>query len=673
MDAHGDVHYRNRSYEKATSTAEEIPRYREKVTEEGWEHRQGKINKGRSDWSSPMKPNFPLPGSRPVGSEGSRRRVGEDGEYEYEAPPQWQDHKNFTGHPEHPDFEKTGAWSQFGGTPRHVPDHGPDGEERKTSVRSNIGVSIHPQDYKHKRSGRRHQDADGNFTYTAPTKEDIKAKEWGNAYYDPNVYDRSVRNTQYGPLRFMPNGSDSIRLGGRPHSHTEADRRRSLPKLFKLPAKGKVLQAVPELPLLESRAKQTIKNIKDAVDEPLPLSLSELGKKGDMLSKWLISRAPDGFRWPSVAVERYGQMGLGLCSTTDIEEGEEVMCIPDSLWAPVSLTRAREVAEKRAPKFTAGLQQLSRDWSSGGNEESTWDSGSGRLEPTVLLALHAVMELRTVPANLDLAPGQGSHPYFAFVASTPPPDTPAWWPEDRLDALRGSRTLAAARTQRAFATQAHQAVFRDNGIVSLPEFEWALRTILSRAMSGMGPYTFVPVLDFLNHSKKPSVEHSYNESDRCWYVYALRDIPRGEQLLTSYGTRGNDELLRLYGFTLAGNPYTSAEIRPSAAGGQSVRVSVMAADRAAGMLLWQAGDAADPVAAVEKRIAAALHVYRTTEESDRAELSSLPPDAPSWRRDVLQTLVQEKAALRTVWEVLDRHRAETAKPAPDTASQATVI
>ena len=61
----------------------------------------------------------------------------------------------------------------------------------------------------------------------------------------------------------------------------------------------------------------------------------------------------------------------------------------------------------------------------------------------------------------------------------------------------------------------------------------------------------VPFGDLFNHSDTPTVHWLWQ--DTGFAMYALRDIEEGEEIVDSYGTLSNSNLLAAYGFILPEN------------------------------------------------------------------------------------------------------------------------
>ena len=65
--------------------------------------------------------------------------------------------------------------------------------------------------------------------------------------------------------------------------------------------------------------------------------------------------------------------------------------------------------------------------------------------------------------------------------------------------------------------------------------------------------TMVPYLDLINHSDKNNTHWFYDEHKEGYYLIAVRDIKKNEELTDSYGKYFNSYLFKTYGFVIPGN------------------------------------------------------------------------------------------------------------------------
>ena len=65
--------------------------------------------------------------------------------------------------------------------------------------------------------------------------------------------------------------------------------------------------------------------------------------------------------------------------------------------------------------------------------------------------------------------------------------------------------------------------------------------------------TMVPYLDLLNHSDKNNTHWYYDEIKEGYFLIAVRDIKKNEEITDSYGKYYNSYLFKTYGFVIPGN------------------------------------------------------------------------------------------------------------------------
>ena len=77
-------------------------------------------------------------------------------------------------------------------------------------------------------------------------------------------------------------------------------------------------------------------------------------------------------------------------------------------------------------------------------------------------------------------------------------------------------------------------------------------------------YYICPVIDLINHSSTPNtcilISRDTNSKTRRFYLKALRDIKKDEQITINYGNIGNIELMDQYGFFQKDNQYSRIPI-----------------------------------------------------------------------------------------------------------------
>jgi|AntAceMinimDraft_1070359.scaffolds.fasta_scaffold32588_1 histone-lysine N-methyltransferase SETD3 len=268
---------------------------------------------------------------------------------------------------------------------------------------------------------------------------------------------------------------------------------------------------------------------------------------------------------PAVEARVFPGMGAGLAATALIKAGELVLRLPKAAWHPVSADIAISQARQRVPQFVAHAEAVSTQM------------GAPDLAKHAIFALHLLFELGDSDSR--------AHPYLATLPSLAgrrAPSVPLLWTPAQVATLCGTPTHAAVLSRSTFVAAAHEALFPGGeGGVPLDAFSWALSSVLSRAASGAGmPYTLMPGIDLLNHGGAQAnctlgatrmrgfggtgggdddegatdglhVDTGFVDIE----VRCTKDVAPGQQLTISYGNNAdNDRLLRLYGFTVPGNP-----------------------------------------------------------------------------------------------------------------------
>jgi hypothetical protein len=144
----------------------------------------------------------------------------------------------------------------------------------------------------------------------------------------------------------------------------------------------------------------------------------------------------------------------------------------------------------------------------------------------------------------------------SYAASMPADmDSVDSWDTARLATLRGTSTATAAANRARFIEEARATLAATAFDVSLSDVSWALSMVSSRAVrSEVVPYAFVPGCDLLDHAPEPNCAFGRDDASGDVFCVAIRDISGGESLTLSYGALSNDRLLRMYGFTMDGNP-----------------------------------------------------------------------------------------------------------------------
>ena len=77
---------------------------------------------------------------------------------------------------------------------------------------------------------------------------------------------------------------------------------------------------------------------------------------------------------------------------------------------------------------------------------------------------------------------------------------------------------------------------------------------------GTSEYMMVPISDFFNHNFNSNAHWRYNSSTKLFEIYTTKKIKNGDEILLSYGEKGNNEYLLHYGFTIKNNKFGERSI-----------------------------------------------------------------------------------------------------------------
>jgi hypothetical protein len=171
-------------------------------------------------------------------------------------------------------------------------------------------------------------------------------------------------------------------------------------------------------------------------------------------------------------------------------------------------------------------------------------------------------------------------------------DTPYHWADAELDALGYPFVRAAVDEQRALFADLHAAAVASapGSALTLEALACACEAVLSRAFPtadlsdraagqsggllgalGLGGalgggggapllpeashYALLPAVDSLNHRSGATGVFAYDSRSRALELRTGLAVRAGAEAFLEYGQKGNDELLLLYGFVEAANPY----------------------------------------------------------------------------------------------------------------------
>lgn len=290
----------------------------------------------------------------------------------------------------------------------------------------------------------------------------------------------------------------------------------------------------------------------------------------------------EGVKSEALDLSTFGGRGRGCTALRDIEAGELLVSLPRD--AAMDLALLTEVPVP--PSLCSAELFVSLPWFA---QLALW-----------VLAEEAKGSSSRWAAYIELLPLQGR-----------PLDTPYRWAAPELEALGYAPLLESVREQRQLFAEMHAAVAgsAEGSELGLEAFACACEAVLSRAFptaglngrdgrergpaadaaegaeggggggllgalagglaaaTGQGRppllppdrhFALLPAIDCLNHKSGHSGVFAYDPRSRALELRTADAAAAGSQAFLEYGKKGNDELLLLYGFVEAANPYDEA-------------------------------------------------------------------------------------------------------------------
>ena len=162
-----------------------------------------------------------------------------------------------------------------------------------------------------------------------------------------------------------------------------------------------------------------------------------------------------------------------------------------------------------------------------------------------------------------------SDPFAALI-------TPLFWSSAELEELKGTEVMEQLGRDEIEATyhQRIEPLVKANPIVfttedcsmggTLEDFLECGSIVMSRAFDAgpKGVPAMTPMADMLNHRTGLCNAHLISDdvAGHAPSFVAINDIPKGGELINTYGDHSNAELLRRYGFTEENNPYDTVDL-----------------------------------------------------------------------------------------------------------------
>jgi len=240
-----------------------------------------------------------------------------------------------------------------------------------------------------------------------------------------------------------------------------------------------------------------------------------------------------------VEVADYGDQGLGLKVTRDLNEGEPVIKIPKKAMMSVETAKASSIGTliERDPL----LQTM----------------------PNVVLAVHLLIE-RNSPASL----------WEPYINSLPHNYTTVlYFSPEQLEGLRGSPALEDGLKQYKFVARQYAYFFRlfSNTLLkdylTYDEYRWAVSTVMTRQnlipakdSEGTAMNALIPFWDLANHDSG-QLSTDFDQEEGVSICLAQREFKSGEQFTIFYGVRANCDLLIHNGFVFPDNQSDCLTVR----------------------------------------------------------------------------------------------------------------
>ena len=226
-----------------------------------------------------------------------------------------------------------------------------------------------------------------------------------------------------------------------------------------------------------------------------------------------------------VEVADYGAHGLGLKVTRDINEGEQVIRIPQKAMMSVDTAKASSIGTliEKDPL----LQTMAN----------------------VVLAVHLLIE-RNSPASIW-------EPYINTLPHSY--TTVLYYSSHQFEQLRGSPAFEDALKQYKFVARQYAYFYRLfantllKDYLTYDEYRWAVSTVMTRQNlvpgrdSGAPVNTLIPMWDLANHDNGV-LSTDFDPETPATVCLAHREFKAGEQFTIFYGVRANCDLLIHNGF-----------------------------------------------------------------------------------------------------------------------------
>jgi protein-histidine N-methyltransferase len=141
------------------------------------------------------------------------------------------------------------------------------------------------------------------------------------------------------------------------------------------------------------------------------------------------------------------------------------------------------------------------------------------------------------------------------------PTHPLFFQARELSMLKGSFLLELLTLEREGLEEKYASLCEQvpgYARFTFEEFLWANVTVTTRIfgakLNGEPTNCLVPFVDLINDGLPWNARWGWSSDGECFEVIAISAIPRGKEVRTTYGAKGNFQMLRNYGFVHEHNP-----------------------------------------------------------------------------------------------------------------------
>mmetsp|Transcript_27346 Transcript_27346/g.66499 ORF Transcript_27346/g.66499 Transcript_27346/m.66499 type:complete len:509 (-) Transcript_27346:158-1684(-) len=258
-------------------------------------------------------------------------------------------------------------------------------------------------------------------------------------------------------------------------------------------------------------------------------------KRVEQLRKWLLA---NGARFPKVEINRYASEGRDLRTLQKLDKGEEAIFIPRKCIIAIS--------DGKKSKAGQAIKSETRGWVSN----------------------HTYLAVQILTER-SLGEKSFFYPWLQVLPSDyKAQGMPQYWSKEQRKELENSKTLGKSdgvleNISEMWKTIKNVTVVKDAGW-TLEEFKWARFTVLTRTFgcteNGAAETMMVPLADMANHDFNRPTRWDYNDKKAGFTVRVVKSVNKGELLTDTYGNKGNDSFLPVYGFCVEHNNWNQARI-----------------------------------------------------------------------------------------------------------------